>query len=296
MKIHILSGALLTAVLSLSPHQSAFAFPYSVSVQGEVAANESNGVDFQGQQFFTGDLQQPSVNGSASASVAGASASSNVSAALGSLSGTQSVSAVTTGDSTQGQPFATATDSLNWQDQVTITSATFANGTPVELLLTQVLNASMTSAGNAGSTIIDNVLTDALQVNGSIGALQTAFNNGDLSNGIGTVCSGLCSASQSLVLEAAVGQTINIRADLFLNAFASAICDGPSACTSAFAQLDAGHTALTFLDFLTPGASYSTASGVTYFTPTAIVPEPSTILLLGAGLVGLVAWRRKQTA
>jgi hypothetical protein len=48
-----------------------------------------------------------------------------------------------------------------------------------------------------------------------------------------------------------------------------------------------------FLDSLTAGASYSTASGVTYFSP---VPKPSTILLLGFGLIGLAAWRLKRTA
>jgi hypothetical protein len=62
---------------------------------------------------------------------------------------------------------------------------------------------------------------------------------------------------------------------------------------SSFASIDAGHTGRMFLDSLTEGVSLTTASGASYSTP---VPEPSTILLLGAGLVGLVVWRRKHAA
>ena len=293
MKIPILSGALLIVILALSPHQSAFALPYSVSVQTQARAS-SNLLDQQNQQFITGDLQQPSVNGSASASATDTSASVNVTAALGSLSGTTSVSATVPADTSNFGPEAQTSANFNWLDQVTVTSTTLADGTPVNLLLTEVLNASMTSAGNAGSTVLYTVLTNALQDNGSIGALQTVFNNGAFSSNPGIDCSGLCSASQSVILQSAVGQTFDMRADMFLSAFAfEASSTQPTTHANAFAQLDAGHTGKLFLDSLTEGASYTTASGTTYFSP---IPEPSTILLLGFGLIGLAAWRRKHAA
>jgi hypothetical protein len=294
MKIPILSGALLIVILALSPHQSAFG--YSVVLQGEAfaAGSATNPLD---NTFFTGDLQQPSVNGSVSASVPDANASVNLTAALGSLSGIVGASAVVPVDTSQFAPGSEAIGFLRWQDEVTVTSSTLANGTPVNLLLTEVLDATMTSAGNAGSTVAHTIVTNAFQLNGNgaIGTLQTVFNNGEVfSSNPGTACSGLCSASESVILSAVVGQTFEVVADMSLQAFAfEQSSTGPLVHANAFAQLDAGHTGKLFLDPLTEGASYTTASGATYFAP---VPEPSTILLLGFVLIGLAAWRWKHAA
>lgn len=68
-------------------------------------------------------------------------------------------------------------------------------------------------------------------------------------------------------------------------------CDG--SFLESFSLLDAFNSATFNLDVVTPDASYTTASGLTYFTPSAI-PEPSSLLLLGSGLAGLVAWRVRR--
>ena len=68
----------------------------------------------------------------------------------------------------------------------------------------------------------------------------------------------------------------------------------PSASFSA----DLSHTAHFYLDPITPGATYTTASGNLYLTPTvAAVPEPATTALLLAALPALaLAARRKLAA
>lgn len=68
---------------------------------------------------------------------------------------------------------------------------------------------------------------------------------------------------------------------------------------SAAAQVVANNTMSFRIDPITPGASYSTASGVSYLTnPLPAVPEPSEYLLLlaGLGLVVAVARRRAVVA
>lgn len=57
-------------------------------------------------------------------------------------------------------------------------------------------------------------------------------------------------------------------------------------------QLSAGSHSITIDPYqvLVPGAAYFTA-----VDPAAPIPEPTTLILLGSGLVGLVAFRRKPT-
>ncbi len=267
----------------------------SVSLAGSFSVEANGGTELflsgppviiQDNSYDTGSLAQPSVTGSANDSLTGVNASADGTAAPGSLGGTTSVS-VTGHTDTSFSSQANAASILTWTDEVTVTSATLANNTPVDLLIAENLNVTMTSLGFAVSSINYTVFD-------GFGSLQTTFNNGLF--GIQTdLCSGFCSGSSSAVIHAFVGATFGIEGQMVLQSqvFDCQTTGTFTTCPGSSAQIDAGHTAKLFLDPITTGASYSTASGTTYFSP---VPEPSTILLLGFGLVGLAAWGRKRAA
>lgn len=263
-----------------------------VDTEGYVQANDFfDPSNSQSDSFVTHSTTLPSVTGSVSSSIPTATASVDGTATLGSLSGTTSASAVGLPfPSVNPSPVAVAQSMLFWSDVLTVTSPTLAFGTPVDFTLTGSVDAVMTSLGIASNTLAYTVNYSGGGL-GAGGSLQHVFNNG-IMHGIvaysDNLCSGACSASSSMVIPVLVGSTLNIQGRLDLGSVAY--------IPTSSAQIDAAHTARLFIDSLTSGASYFTDSGVTYFSPVATVPEPSTILLLGAGLVGLMAWGRKRTA
>jgi hypothetical protein len=88
-----------------------------------------------------------------------------------------------------------------------------------------------------------------------------------------------------------VGDTIDIHGFLGVDATVEGLTDG----SSAKAITDATDTASFFIDVVTPGASYTTASGTAYFTPTP-VPEPSTITQLGPVVMLGIFWILRRRA
>jgi len=142
----------------------------------------------------------------------------------------------------------------------------------------------------------------------AFGATTTDFGS---TPGSEILCNGptACSGSKSDILHAVVGETLQLDTALTLTAVATGVCiafncppftDGNAVqiFNPSLSSIDASHTANIFVNPITSGVSYATASGVMYLTPASAVPEPSTILLLASGLAGLLGygWRRKGAA
>jgi len=84
----------------------------------------------------------------------------------------------------------------------------------------------------------------------------------------------------------------SVELDLYL--YARTLSNAPLDTTADISsEFDALNTAWLTLTPVTPGAGFTTASGLTYAAaPDTSVPEPSSLVLLGGGLFGLLASRR----
>lgn len=176
-----------------------------------------------------------------------------------------------------------------WSDLFTIQSATLAAGTPVQLQLTVRLDVSMSALdpdGAAGDAAANARTAAAFHFGGWDAPWITGL---DLHAGSGTASSVVDGVySNSTFVNAAVGQTLHLVGDLTV-AYNQRNSGGARGWFSG--QSDA--TATFFVDVLTPGAAYSTASNVSYAAP---VPEPAHWALLSGGLlvVAMLARRRRR--
>ncbi len=139
-------------------------------------------------------------------------------------------------------------------------------GTPVEVMLTTTLNSAITTSPESSALVYASATIN--------GEYRVQVTNNGANNG---------SISQSMIIGTVAYAPLQLESEL--EGVASAVVNGNG---SAYAVADASDTANTYITILTPGASYTTASGVSY----SAVPEPPTFLLLG-GLLALI-WIRTR--
>jgi hypothetical protein len=150
-----------------------------------------------------------------------------------------------------------------WYDTLTIGG--LPNGTPVDILLTDVLHSTLTPGGSGNSPTVS---TEAQLGNQSV----QLFNIGGSSNG---------TLSQSATIHTVSGATLSFNEDL----------DGEISVSNLFSfqtgSVDASNTSNAYITVLTAGANYTSASGLTYDAP-ASTPEPGCLWLTGISLLAIL--------
>lgn len=174
-----------------------------------------------------------------------------------------------------------------WSDLFTIQSATLAAGTPVQLQLTVQLDISMSAVdpdGAGGSASAAARSAAAFHFGGWDAPWITGLDLGAGTGHASSVLNGIFSSST--FVNTAVGQTLHLVGDMTL-----AYSQRNSTAARGWFSGKSEGTASFYVDVLTPGAGYSTASNFSYAAP---VPEPAHWMLLSGGLwvVGALARRR----
>ncbi|MGA3187634.1 MAG: hypothetical protein ABSF22_11060 [Bryobacteraceae bacterium] len=266
---------------------------------GIVSSGSEGGTAIQQQTWNTGgylslaSYASPVLSGSGSFQVAGANT----------VTGTDSASAWFSADGDGGfHGYASSAASLNnaainegaqgdtagsftgiWTDTLYVVG--LPAGTPVEIQLTNSLNSFASYSGGASANVS---ITEGASISGTRSApVSSTFSNYDgqtytPSNGLQT---------QTLVLQTFSGDILQLQVQLEGAATSGGV---PQGLLSASALADVSDTANAFITVLTPGASYTSASGVVYSD--SDVPEPGNLWLCSVAAFGIWLARRRRSA
>lgn len=273
------SFLLLLIVLGSPPAQA-----FYVSINGDITASSIFPEPSDYQVFNTGELQQLSVSHNATATVnsiyGSATTTFDATAQLGLLSAYADGSVVTE----LSNVAATEVEAgAKWNDTITITTG----GT---FTFTSTLTSQVTGGPCKGATIwgiecgatlvrqdVSVVVTSPVPVPSfSLNAVDE-LDDGNLGQQTQT-------ATRQVTLMA--GDQVDITASLGLFLLGWSVDN-----VSVSATIDALNTGTFTLDPVTPGAAYTTQSGVSYLSP---IPIPPAFWLLGSAL-GLLGWMRQRT-
>ncbi|HXT13195.1 MAG TPA: hypothetical protein VN873_16680 [Candidatus Angelobacter sp.] len=169
-------------------------------------------------------------------------------------------------------------------DTITVTSATLAAGSPVDLLLTVTMhdNVSGTPGGGAEAECFLDVgesFSEAWQnyedgrIDGTLVDNISALDGSRSTYGVGAL-----SSSNAVVVHTVVGASLTVN--LHASASTGAIASAQTGNSEALGVADVGNTVFLNLDPLTPGTGYTTASGFSYLTLPVLKIAPKGNLLV----------------
>jgi hypothetical protein len=257
--------SIILASIILIVQTSAFA-DGSAQLSGSASGGGCAGSVCNSSQFFLASqnpIAIPVQSGSASQPGVSANGSASGSVAYGSLDGI-----VLGSGSGEGGANGFGQYTGDWQDTLTIVSSTLPLDTPVDLLFTLSVDATMNCSG-VGSYV-------------DTSASFASSNGGTISFESGT-CNSTLAKTGTAVIQTFVGNSLVVEGELDLSAeniFAGSASVDP---TAAF-----------FINSATPGASYLTASGASYETQPTKAPESPSVGFLVVGLLALVRLPRKR--
>jgi len=185
--------------------------------------------------------------------------------------------------------------STSLSDRITITSASLAPGTPVQLQLTGTLHSTVT---DPSAVLALAYQPQYLSYPYSFTYAEATFSAGntslDLLDGNGVVTPHLATPTQSKIVNTFVGATINVSQSLTAQAVGTAGHNyWDSGLTIYDSEALAGNTSYLNLIPLTAGVTLTSEAGIDYANVPAAdpVPEPATAAMLGLATLTLLIRR-----